>query len=794
MPTSADILFSAPNIEEVKAQVLGLIPIFDRVASAMRGSSSRAARDGSRAYGDAAKQTARDAERAAKDLDRIDKQAAKEKQSAVKETFREIERSIKDEQRVRNANNTFEVREWQRKEREKTREEQSESNKRKALATQEARAAEATIKARSRGFGNLVGGASGRVMGMAGAVAGVATAVGGGFAIADALRSGIESEKTAGVIFRGAAEKGNFKTSKEVESLASGAAISTGTTKQDVLGGIDMFVRKTGDLKAAEDMTAKLAKLSSASGAEFTDIGSTSAEIFNQLGNSKDTMSVMRALVGQGMAGAIDIKDLGQYGGRLAASAATFSGPLAGNIESFGAIAQLAKKFGGATDPAEATEAVARIGSDMAKHADAFQGIGVDVFADKNKTKFRSAEDVITESVVKSKGDLTVLKELFGERSFKAALGAQVAFSNAGGGTAGESAIREQFRTLKSNTPTEDDIEAKNREHLAETGAKLNNALTQFNDAINSKLMPVIPGLVDEFTKVIPSLATMTEAIARSVVPAIKEIAPVVELFAHSMTSHPWATLIGAAFTAEIAKAAIGSAITGGATSLAAKVLGLFAGQKAAVANIQAGVVNVGGAAGVGKTVADVVKTVTGAGAGAEAAAIGGGAESAGGFGAGALGLLSVPLAFGAVAAGGVAGLGLKFHQDRKRTDAAEQDFQRIMALPESTTEEQQAKITSLKDIEHKGRSGQRFHELALRGEQDDETKFSRGNSERLEGMDAASQAFAKHLEAVSLKLESVSNALAGAAPRVAAFSDALKPPAGADRKEVPSPYDNPDH
>jgi uncharacterized protein YukE len=260
-------------------------------------------------------------------------------------------------------------------------------------------------------------------------------------------------------------------------------------------------------------------------------------------------MEVMRALAGQGKAGAIDIKDLGQYGGRLAASAAQFSGPLAGNIESFGAIAQLAKKLGGATDTAEATESVARLASDMAKHASGFEALGVNVFADKNKTKFRNAEDVITESVVKSKGDETVLHDLFGERSIKAALGAQVAYSNAGGGKAGEAAIRQQFRELKATSLSTADVDEGAKARLLETQAKLNIAMEELTKTFNERLLPKLPPLIDKFVELTPALGK------------------VVDFLTDHATWGGLGALVAAAIAADIAKAALGQLVANAITA-----------------------------------------------------------------------------------------------------------------------------------------------------------------------------------------------------------------------------------
>lgn len=430
--------------------------------------------------------------------------------------------------------------------------------------------------------GSMVGGATSRVLGGIGRAVGVAAALGGGFTAADSFRSGIEEEKTAGVIFRGANQRGGFTDQKEVQQLARQTAIATGGTSMDILGGLDMFVRKTGDLGVAKDMLNELAKQAAATGTNFADMGNTAAEVYNQLKDPVKTLEVMRALEGQGRAGAIDIKDLGQYGGRLASGAAQFTGSLSSNIESFGAIAQLAKKLGGATDTAEATESVVRLGSDMAKHADRFAGMGINVFADKGHTKFRNAEDVITESVVKTKGDVGALHELFGERSVRAVTGAQVAYANAGGGASGEAAIRREFADLHATTLKQEEIDADAKKRLAEIDAKLNIATEQFHQVLNDKLLPLMPGLIDKFTALVPTLEKVLQF----------------------LVDNPWkgiGALVTGAIVAEIAKAGMGVAVGAGITALMTRVLKMLGGDKLATASmsVAAGVVNVTSGGGV---------------------------------------------------------------------------------------------------------------------------------------------------------------------------------------------------
>jgi len=580
LANAVEILFSTPNFREVTAAIGSVGSSLDKLSRAGQSAHDRAAKAADKSF----KDTARSAEKAARDGARAQ------------------EREAREALRIRQQLNQLEVRDWQQKEREKTRAAAAEerrrvSDSRRALGEQRA-AHERSMRemeSRARSFGRTTGGAVTRALGTAGRIAATAATLGGGFTIADSLSRGVREEATAGVIFRGASNRGEFTSPKQVQDLASATALKTGGTTEDILAGLDQSVRKTGDLGAAKELLEDMAKLSAATGTNFADMGSTAAEVQNQLGDAAKTMEVMRALAGQGRAGAIDIKDLGQYGGRLAASAAQFTGDAAGNIESFGAIAQLAKKLGGATGPAESTEAVARLASDFTMHQQGFRDLGVEVFADKGRTKFRPAEDILTEVVTKTKGDISKIDPLFGEMSMRAARGAQVAFTRAGGGAAGEAAIRSQFRDLRSATLSTGDVDEGVRGRMAENDAKLNNAMTELRNTVNDRLIPILPGLIEQVVRLIPAFGRFLD-------------------FLTSLT--PWqgiGLVVGAAIATDIARAAVGKGVE---AAIVAAIRAMGGGGGGGVEGAAAG----GGMGVVGKTLAFAGAAVTGYGIGSAVA------------------------------------------------------------------------------------------------------------------------------------------------------------------------------
>lgn len=487
MATAVEILFSS-DIRQVESAIATVGKSLDKLARSGQASAERSVKSRIRGEQDASKA----AERAAKD-------AARSK-----------ERIARDEIRVKNQINALEVRDWQKTEREKTRAADTESRNRARIARQEMETVAREHEKRARTFGRHVGGAVTRTLGFAGRMAATVGAIGGGFTIADTIQSGMRQEAQAGQIVRSAQNTGGLNKGNLL-STAHATTVATGIGKEDVLAGLDEFVKKTGDLKVGVDLLKDLARYSAASGASLADMGSVAAEAYQQLGNVDETKTAMLALAGQGKSGAIDIRDLAQYGARVTSMANMFEGGAGKNIESFGVIAQIAKAKGGATDAAEATEAVSALFGEMSTHQKDFAGLGVQLRGKGGK--MRPIEDILTETVSKEKGDPLRLEKLFGRRASKAVLGLGVAYNEAGGGAAGTAAVRGMLTSGKT-AMTEGDVDAAVKDKLTESESQLAIAMENLHDAVNTKLLPKMPELIGAFTKLIPAISKIVELFA----------------------------------------------------------------------------------------------------------------------------------------------------------------------------------------------------------------------------------------------------------------------------------------
>lgn len=732
MATSADILFDASSIEEVKASVLGLIPIFDRVAAATRGSSQRVARERVTAETSANKEIAKEADKSAKDQERLARDSARERERIAQAASRAELNFIKAGQRaIADA------------ERERTRIAEDESRRRQRIAEQEA----AAISRRARTFGSTMGGAAGRVMGMAGRVAGIAGAIGGGYTLANALGSGIEQEKIAGQLVRSSSEKGGL-SGANVQAAAGAAAIATGGTTTDNLQGIDRFIRETGNLKVGVDMVKDLARYSASSGASMDELGTTSGMVFSHMkGDVGETKEVLRALIAQSKMGAIDARDIAGYGGRLVGASDLFEGKTSDNIQTFGALTQIAKRRGGKIDAAEATEASARIFGEVSMHADDFKELlGHDVRGASGK--MMPVEDILLETLVKTKGDITAIPRLFGRQAGGVETGLATAFLEGSGGKTDAASLErgrafaaseiQSFRKPMSEGEVDADVAARSKE----VSAQMNNAMTEFNRAVNEKLMPVMPQLVDNFTKLIPYI----------------------ERFLNFLVSEPWKGLgavVGTALALELSKSVVTGAVTGVFTSLAEKVLKLFTTTTAATAVVNAGVVNVNSASNGTKVVEDIAKN----GGGALAAAAGyAGAAIQGGF----------------IVAAGAHEYGVS-----QETAKAKANYQDIVNMPSGTDEEKRAKIEKLEaakkmatDVDAASAPSSAFSANA---------RFGRTAGGLAADTNPAGAEMHRHVGDITEQLAALKAALDNAPETVAAFVDSMKGQGGSLHAGEPS-------
>lgn len=469
----------------------------------------------------------------------------------IKQAFQSIEQSAKklEESLTRTRRNGASQRNNQtkREEQENTRIRDSEAKKREAAQEREfqklARQAEKwrreevaaekrknaqieadakrSANARERFFRNVgrgVANTANKVIGLAGTVA----AVGGGVGIVQSLGQSVKNQGKAKEISLNA---GGAVSKQEVYSTAQ-ALGAKGFNTEDALEGIDQFIAKTGDAKMALKVISDLGDTANATGADIKDLSTMTGLLYNSLSDierakgPEHLMKLVRGVVAQGRAGAIDVRELAGYGTRIFNTAGQFKGGVSENSQFIGALAQVAIQKGTATDVAEATESAKNLAMDVQTHHKKLRKAGFDNLVDKDG-RLLDARTVYERLMVGTKGDIGKLHDVGierqGLRAFEgpAAVYKDVfAASKKEGKTdqqAHQAALNASMKLLEPFIKAEisaAQMKKESAERAAETDKKLTANFNKLRDTIGDKLVP-------ELDKVIPEIARLTPQIVK---------------------------------------------------------------------------------------------------------------------------------------------------------------------------------------------------------------------------------------------------------------------------------------
>lgn len=376
-------------------------------------------------------------------------------------------------------------------------------------------------------------------------------------------------------------DKGRRLDPKELVTLGRQVGQEAAFDPSKVLEGLQAFVGKTGDLATGKAALPGLAKLARATGTSLEDMvgaAGESAKALGEVGPGKDfetaeakgkaLVNVLRLIAGQGKVGAVELKDLAKYGGRLAAASQAFGGDSAKNLGDMGALAQLAVSRGGAASAAEAATSVAGFANTLKTPARAkeFFGAGVQI-EDKERGGFRSVRDILKDASSKAvenagdKGSATLeFKKMFANvMGARAADPAMQAYAEAfrknlavtkdktKADIAGRKAIDEMFDAF-GKAISADEEKASFDRSMQTSAAKVqlfNNRLSEIGARVAEKVLP-------ELEKLGPSLIKLAEFTAKIVSTAV---------------DNPGAA-IALAITGSIAKAAIGNAVSGAVSKM----------------------------------------------------------------------------------------------------------------------------------------------------------------------------------------------------------------------------------
>jgi len=337
-------------------------------------------------------------------------------------------------------------------------------------------------------------------------------------------------------------------------SLARTVGDQTFSAPDQVMGLQSGFAAGTGAYSALGEITPQLASMARASGANFGDVGSAAAKVYNQLKDGPDaiskTVEVMRAIVGQAAEGAVDMDQYASQIGRIAAGGFKFEGDRGTSIAKLSALTQLAMERG-ATSAPDAARATTSFVSTLGKGArlKAFQKAGVQVYTDEKQDTLRDPFEIIKDSFRKTNGNIPELGNMFMDvlgRKGVESLGA--VYKGAGGGEAGIAAIDKEFGRYMSKTLTVDT----EKQNMADIGSSAEAKAQRFQN----------------------NLDRIAESMVSNVLPALEKLGPTIETVASifakmvSFSVENPVTAITAAFVAAIARAGVESSIRGAVEAL----------------------------------------------------------------------------------------------------------------------------------------------------------------------------------------------------------------------------------
>lgn len=392
----------------------------------------------------------------------------------------------------------------------------------------------------------------GRVAGAAGRLGmGVAQGAGVETSLGAMVGKAVNAERIAtNLVNSAAAAEGRQARPGEAASVVShvrGVAQRTGADTTGAMEGLGEFVARSSDLKTGVESLEQLAVLSRATGTNLKDMVAAAGEVNTQLADGPDKaerlLAVMRALSKQGALGAVEIKDLAKYAGRLTGSAGRFAGGYEGNVATLGTLAQLAKHGGGASTAAEATNSAAAFARDLTKGSvlKKWKAQGIEVFDKEGNINdprkligaalFRTGGDQaklagLMPNVVMQRGVLELAKKYRDAERTKKGSGLEAVEAEFAKFATGMSK-EDVFAAFKQSMETSEAKVAQFNAKLEETAAKLAATLLPKME----QLAPIILQLADAFTTMLGVAA-----------------------------SNPGETIV-AAITASIAEAAIGEAV-----------------------------------------------------------------------------------------------------------------------------------------------------------------------------------------------------------------------------------------
>lgn len=251
----------------------------------------------------------------------------------------------------------------------------------------------------------------------------------------------------------------------------------TAVSSDEILKGTANYVALTGDFNGATKAMSQFARISQASGAKVDEVAQATAALTQAMKlDPADIEAAFSAMIVQGKAGAVEIKDFAGELAELAPQFAQFKGGQGlGGIREMGAAFQIIRQGAGSASGA-ATQFQALMGELVASHKE-LGAIGVKVFEKDGKSLRNFA--AIMQDIAKNKAldKASKVSDIFGRKESQAAI----------------RTIRSQIGAMSDLTKAGEDTGAVQRDlttYLESTAGRLDASLNTVKERVAEAFTP----------------------------------------------------------------------------------------------------------------------------------------------------------------------------------------------------------------------------------------------------------------------------------------------------------------
>lgn len=298
-----------------------------------------------------------------------------------------------------------------------------------------------------------------------------------------------------------------------------------GVSQGEVLGYAERIQEATGNTDLAIGTMKQIGKVAMATGADMGSLGGVVEKLSTKLGISKDQFfETMDVFAAQGDKGSFELKNLADNFTKVLGLSSSFNAKGISGARQMGALMQMSMR--GNASAAEAETSATRLLSFVARGRDSgkiqkYLGVsGLTATGEKKQIKEIIPEIAARIAQLQSTGEKinvskgrkakmvgvgAVMQELFGEMGVKTMrVFVDEALRGPQGGQAG-------FRELLSAGGSGELLNRKAK-FISETPAmKLNKALTKINNAVQSKMLPMLVKLADKMGQLVPVVQLVME-------------------------------------------------------------------------------------------------------------------------------------------------------------------------------------------------------------------------------------------------------------------------------------------